>query len=51
LTAQGFEDASDAQSQFTVTHPIKMNDTSGLAIGSVIKYTCSGCTSEGHFEI
>lgn len=34
-----------------MSNPIKMNDTSGLQIGSVIKYTCSGNDSEGRFEI
>lgn len=36
---------------FSVINPIKMNETSGLKVGSVIKYTVTGQDSEGRFEI
>ena len=40
-SSQGFED-DGAEGQFSVQNPIKMSDTAGLGIGSVIKYTVIG---------
>lgn len=48
-TAEGIEDEA-SHSAFAVSNPIKMNDTAGLKVGSVIKYTVSGTDSEGRFE-
>jgi len=48
--AEGFEDDA-GHAKFSVTNPIKMSDTAGLKIGSVIKYTVSGIDSQGRFEI
>lgn len=42
---------STEQSKFAVTNPIKMEDTSGLKIGYVIKYTVSGVDNQGPFEV
>lgn len=49
-TAEGLEDEAN-NSSFNVSNPIKMNETSGLKVGSVIKYTVTGTDSEGRFEI
>lgn len=49
-TAEGFED-QDLHNSFSVVNPIKMSDTAGLGVGSVIKYTVIGNDSEGRFEI
>jgi len=46
----GFEHDQDA-SKFSVNNPIKMSDTAGLKIGSVIKYTVEGQDSTGRFEV
>jgi hypothetical protein len=49
-TAEGFED-QDLNNVFSVVNPIKMSDTAGLGVGSVIKYTVIGNDNEGRFEI
>jgi hypothetical protein len=49
-TAEGFEE-QDLNNVFSVVNPIKMSDTAGLGVGSVIKYTVIGNDSEGRFEI
>lgn len=43
-SAEGFEDDA-GHAKFSVSNPIKMSDTAGLKIGSVIKYTVSGIDS------
>lgn len=46
--ADGFED--DGNEKFSVSNPIKMSDTAGLGVGSVIKYTVVGQDNSGRFE-
>lgn len=47
--AKGFE---DEQSNWSVSDPITLEDTSGLIkIGNVVKYMVTGQTSEGRFEV
>ena len=48
---KGFEDEEHSDNIFSVSNPIKMNDTSGLQIGQVVKYTVTGQDSEGKFEV
>jgi len=49
-TTDSLEDEA-SNSAYSVSNPIKMADTAGLKVGSVIKYTVTGTDSEGRFEI
>jgi len=41
----------ESANKWSVSNPIKMEDTSGLKIGTVVKYTVCGFDSAGPVEV
>ena len=51
MNSLGEEEDAQTKQKWTVSNPIKMEDTAGLKIGQVVKYTVCGIDSQGPVEV